>query len=116
MLSSDCKVSRRAHRAIMYPARRLLNDCRPAIRCSERFLDEVMTILGIGVDLVRVPRIAQLLRRRGADKFASKILSKSEYTQWKSSFAAPADLDDPRCVQFLAVRFVCLFALFRYTN
>ena len=65
-----------------------------------------MTILGIGVDLVHVPRIAQLLQRRGADKFASKILSTNEYAQWKSTFAAPADLDDHRCARFLAVRFV----------
>ncbi|KAF8974287.1 4'-phosphopantetheinyl transferase [Flammula alnicola] len=56
-----------------------------------------MTILGIGVDLVHVPRIAALLSRRRSEKFASKILSPEEYLQWLPS-------EPSHQIQFLAVR------------
>ncbi|KDR83806.1 hypothetical protein GALMADRAFT_37747, partial [Galerina marginata CBS 339.88] len=57
-----------------------------------------MTILGIGVDLVHVPRIAALLSRRKPDRFAARILSKEEYAQWQS-----LGISSDR-IQFLAVR------------
>lgn len=41
-----------------------------------------MAILGIGVDLVHIPRIAALISRRTEAKFAAKILSQAEYAQW----------------------------------
>ncbi|KAF8812380.1 4'-phosphopantetheinyl transferase [Phlegmacium glaucopus] len=59
-----------------------------------------MTILGIGVDVVHLPRILALLNRRRADRFASRILSTTEYGQWKA--LQISDAQD--CVQFLAVR------------
>lgn len=37
-----------------------------------------MTIHGIGVDLLHVPRMAALVLRRGANKIAARILSPSE--------------------------------------
>jgi holo-[acyl-carrier protein] synthase len=59
-----------------------------------------MPILGIGVDLVHVPRIAALLSRRIPEKFAAKILSQEEYSQWET--IAPSD---ERRIRFLAVRY-----------
>lgn len=44
----------------------------------------IMTILGIGVDLVHIPRIAALISRRTEAKFAAKILSRVEYAQWNA--------------------------------
>ncbi|KAF9482446.1 4'-phosphopantetheinyl transferase [Pholiota conissans] len=58
-----------------------------------------MPILGIGVDLVHIPRIAALLSRRTPQKFAAKILSPEEYSQWES--IPPSE---SRRAQFLAVR------------
>ena len=43
-----------------------------------------MGILGIGVDLVHIPRIAALISRRTEAKFAAKILSQVEYAQWNA--------------------------------
>lgn len=41
-----------------------------------------MTILGIGVDIVHLPRIAALVARRGRDPLARRILSQEEYTEF----------------------------------
>jgi len=60
-----------------------------------------MTILGIGVDLVHIPRITSLLRRRNSERFASKILSAQEYNQW-ASLGSSEPSARPR---FLAVRY-----------
>lgn len=57
-------------------------------------------ILGTGVDLVHTPRILALCHRNGYERFARRILSSSEYTDWKELGTA---LDEAR-VQFLAVR------------
>ena len=54
-------------------------------------------ILGLGVDLVHLPRLASLLKRRGTRRLASRILSQDEHLEWKS-------LDDRHIVRFLAVR------------
>ena len=60
-----------------------------------------MTILGIGVDLVHIPRIASLLGRRNPERFAAKILSTQEYNQWVSLGAS-----EPFArLRFLAVRY-----------
>ncbi|EDR12832.1 uncharacterized protein LACBIDRAFT_311732 [Laccaria bicolor S238N-H82] len=56
-----------------------------------------MAILGIGVDLVNIPRITALLSRRDPQRFASRILSSDELALWQSM---PLN----RRVQFLAVR------------
>jgi holo-[acyl-carrier protein] synthase len=60
-----------------------------------------MTILGIGVDVVHLPRILALLNRRCPDRFASRILSRTEYSQWQ----ALQNSDAQDRVQFLAVRY-----------
>ncbi|KAH9482450.1 Holo-[acyl-carrier-protein] synthase [Psilocybe cubensis] len=43
-----------------------------------------MTILGIGVDLVHVPRITSILTRNHGDRFAARILSNEELSEWQS--------------------------------
>ncbi|KAF5387853.1 hypothetical protein D9615_000355 [Tricholomella constricta] len=58
-----------------------------------------MAILGVGVDIVHIPRIAALLQRRGS-RLASRILSREELSQWES--LPPSDVS--RQVRFLAVR------------
>lgn len=56
-----------------------------------------MSILGIGVDVVHLPRIASLISRRGPERFAHRILSHTELDAWKSRSSDS--------VRFLAVRF-----------
>ena len=60
-----------------------------------------MAILGIGVDVVHLPRILALLNRRRPDRFASRILSTTEYGQWQA--LQISDAQDR--AQFLAVRY-----------
>ena len=60
-----------------------------------------MTLLGIGVDLVHIPRIASLLSRRNPEKFAVKILSTQEYNQWVSLGSS----EPSARLRFLAVRY-----------
>ena len=59
-----------------------------------------MGILGIGVDVVHLPRIAALIRRRTAQKLASRILSTREWEDWQKI----SQVDSTQQVQFLAVR------------
>lgn len=60
-----------------------------------------MTILGIGVDLVHLPRIADLLLRRDPNRFVRRILTQTEISQWKVLAN-----DAAKQIQFLAVRYV----------
>ncbi|KAF8351520.1 4'-phosphopantetheinyl transferase [Amanita rubescens] len=60
-----------------------------------------MSILGIGVDVVHVPRVLALIHRRGPQKFASRILSSQEVTDWN---ALPPSMTPFARAQFLAVR------------
>ncbi|CAO3630880.1 unnamed protein product [Mucor hiemalis] len=46
-------------------------------------------ILGIGVDIVHLPRIAALISRRGHDKLAKRILSESELKEFKIQLIEP---------------------------
>ncbi|KIM46250.1 hypothetical protein M413DRAFT_64751 [Hebeloma cylindrosporum] len=68
-----------------------------------------MTILGIGVDLVHIPRIVSLLERRNPEKFAAKILSPQEYTQWVSLGSSEPSVR----LRFLAVRWNVKEALYK---
>lgn len=43
-------------------------------------------ILGIGVDIVHLPRIATLISRRGKDRLARRILSSSELADFETRF------------------------------
>jgi holo-[acyl-carrier protein] synthase len=58
-----------------------------------------MTIHGIGVDLLHVPRMAALIHRRGANRIASRILSPPE----RSAFCR---LRPEHGAVFLSVRYV----------
>ncbi|KDE08882.1 hypothetical protein MVLG_00979 [Microbotryum lychnidis-dioicae p1A1 Lamole] len=40
-------------------------------------------ILGIGVDLLHLPRLSSLIKRRGAERFARRILTPLELEQWR---------------------------------
>ena len=59
-----------------------------------------MTIHGVGVDLLHVPRMAALVRRRGAGRVASRVLSLPE----RSTFGRVRS--DEQAAQFLGVRYV----------
>ncbi|OCH93659.1 4'-phosphopantetheinyl transferase [Obba rivulosa] len=59
-----------------------------------------MGILGIGVDLIHVPRIVSLLNRRTPGRLAARILSDEELALWKD--IPPGD--SARRTRFLAVR------------
>ena len=89
---------------------------------------EGMGVIGIGVDIVHVPRLASLVRRRSPAKFAVRILSPSELSEWKtlspSTTSAPAmtarDSDViavvpeiSKRVRFLAVRWAVKEAAYK---
>ncbi|KAL4241312.1 4'-phosphopantetheinyl transferase domain superfamily protein [Abortiporus biennis] len=59
-----------------------------------------MGILGIGVDIVHLPRILSLVQRRSAEKLAKRILSTQELADWKKISGKP----ESQQAQFLAVR------------
>jgi hypothetical protein len=58
-----------------------------------------MSILGIGIDIVHLPRMTSLISRRGALRVASRILSIPELSDWKSSPLSSQ-------TRFLVVRYV----------
>jgi len=68
-----------------------------------------MTVLGLGVDIVHVPRIAAILRSGRLARFAARILSKAEYEQWLG--LSPL-LDDDRA-RFLSVRWAVKEAAYK---
>ncbi|KAF9498409.1 4'-phosphopantetheinyl transferase [Pleurotus eryngii] len=75
-----------------------------------------MSIVGIGVDIVHLPRISALLARRGS-KFPSRILSSNELSSWPN---VPSD--ETSRSKFLAVRWAvkeaaykALYPMFRPT-
>ena len=60
-----------------------------------------MTVLGIGIDLFHIPRLASLVARRGLNRFARRVLSDVELEKW-----------DPRgddSLRYLAVRYALRF-------
>ena len=61
-----------------------------------------MGVLGIGVDILRVPRIAALVQRKSALRLASRILSQPELSVWNNMVNKDADTR----LRFLAVRYV----------
>ena len=61
-----------------------------------------MGILGIGVDIVHVPRIIRLLERRTPTRLAHRILSEKELSVWNE---LPSE-DEARRMRYLAVRYV----------
>ena len=69
-----------------------------------------MGIIGIGVDVVSIPRIAALARRKSPDRLAKRILSATEREAW---LAIP-QTDETKKVRFLAVRCVLIPGLLKY--
>ena len=59
-----------------------------------------MGVLGVGVDVVHLPRIASFVRRRTAERLANRILSPEELNQWRKL----AGRDIEQQVRFLGVR------------
>lgn len=59
-----------------------------------------MTMLGLGVDIVHVPRIAAILRSGRSERFAARILSGEEHEQWLG--LSPSQDEDR--IRFLSVR------------
>ncbi|KAL8279124.1 hypothetical protein RQP46_008380 [Phenoliferia psychrophenolica] len=62
------------------------------------------SILGIGVDIVALPRLRALINRRGPDRLALRILSSHEHREWHDRHAATIKWDAERELRFLAVR------------
>lgn len=59
-----------------------------------------MSILGIGVDIVQLSRVARIVDKRGAARFAQRILSVEERTEWEQLQGQEQQ------IRFLAVRYV----------
>lgn len=57
-------------------------------------------ILGIGVDLLHIPRFRQLIQRRGLDRVARRILSKPEAAEFGKVSVGPQDIAE----RFLTTR------------
>lgn len=83
-----------------------------------------MGIIGIGIDVVHVRRVAFLVARRAPTKFATRILSTSELREWEMMYRrAPvpspvtqADLDAimvEKWFRFLAVRWAVKEAAYK---
>jgi len=43
-----------------------------------------MPVLGVGTDILFLPRIASIIKRRSTERFATKILCPEEYNRWHS--------------------------------
>jgi holo-[acyl-carrier protein] synthase len=63
-----------------------------------------MTVLGIGLDIVHLPRFAALIQRRTAARVAARVLSTREHTDFARLSLGERD---PAVARFLAVRCVC---------
>ena len=59
-------------------------------------------LLGHGVDVVHLHRLRALIHRRGALRFARRILSEKELQDWRTVEALNAEAQ----ARFLAVRYV----------
>ncbi|KAJ3556852.1 hypothetical protein NP233_g11886 [Leucocoprinus birnbaumii] len=66
-------------------------------------------LLGIGVDIVHILRIAAIVKRQAEHKFARRILSTNELEQW----ALLQSNDNHNRVQFLAVRWAVKEAAYK---
>jgi holo-[acyl-carrier protein] synthase len=63
-----------------------------------------MPILGIGVDVLHLPRLIGLLSRRGSDAFATRILSSQELRSFQRLREQHGDDSTEWMAQFLGVR------------
>jgi holo-[acyl-carrier protein] synthase len=62
-------------------------------------------ILGVGLDILYLPRLTQLAKRRGLDRLSRRILTDQELKVFRGSYKDSDDSED-RAVRFLAVRWV----------
>ena len=119
-----------------------MSDCQPQIRTSGPSLDivdpcssiwlllnllvERMGIIGVGIDIVHIPRIVSLVARRTPAKLAARILSPSEFNEWETSSPSATTTpivtagssgmiaaEDLRWVRFLAVRWAVKEAAYK---
>ncbi|KAF1797223.1 4'-phosphopantetheinyl transferase [Mucor lusitanicus] len=65
-------------------------------------------IIGVGVDIVHLPRIAALIARRGSDGLARRILSPTEYTEFTAKYK-----DDPSELRYLGSRWCMKEAVYK---
>jgi len=85
-----------------------------------------MGIIGVGVDIIHVPRIVSLVTRRTPAKLAARILSPSEFSEWETlspqttSTSTMTAKDSnvittgtPEWVRFLAVRWAVKEAAYK---
>lgn len=63
-----------------------------------------MPILGIGVDILHLPRLISLLSRRGSKAFATRILSSQEIRTFQVLAEQYGEDETERIAQFLGVR------------
>ncbi|KAK1224414.1 hypothetical protein PQX77_012710 [Marasmius sp. AFHP31] len=63
-----------------------------------------MAILGHGCDVVMMTRIRDILKRRGAHRLASRILSRAEMSDWQLQLSRSQTPEDTENARFLAVR------------
>jgi phosphopantetheinyl transferase (holo-ACP synthase) len=63
-----------------------------------------MTIVGIGCDLLSLTRLRGVILRRGADRLAARILSKTEAHEYAASKVASPLWSPDRVERFLGTR------------
>lgn len=65
-----------------------------------------MGILGIGIDILHVPRLKQVLSRR-PDRFLTRVLTKAELTEFeKLKTELNGEIVHDRAVRFVGTRYV----------
>ncbi|KAG2056496.1 4'-phosphopantetheinyl transferase [Suillus hirtellus] len=72
-----------------------------------------MPILGIGVDILHLPRLISLLSRRGSEAFATRILSSQELRTFQLLAEQHGEDDTKRIAQFLGVRWAVKEAAYK---
>lgn len=72
-----------------------------------------MPILGIGVDILHLPRLISLLSRRGFEAFATRILSSRELRTFQLLAEQHGEDETKRIAQFLGVRWAVKEAAYK---
>ncbi|KAG2369869.1 4'-phosphopantetheinyl transferase [Suillus spraguei] len=72
-----------------------------------------MPILGIGVDILHLPRLISLLSRRGTKAFATRILSSQELQTFQLLAERHGEVKTGRTAQFLGVRWAVKEAVYK---
>lgn len=72
-----------------------------------------MPIIGIGVDILHLPRLISLLSRRGSKAFATRILSSQEIRTFRVLAEQYGEDETERIAQFLGVRWAVKEAAYK---